>query len=196
MLEAVFNSRVKTKIIQLLSLTNGALQVSDVARTLKVSKSRASECLAELAQKGILERRSVGRSVLYRMASNSLAKSISKAVLKERALIHEIEKEVLVETKRFRPVSLVLYGSAAKELKIGSDVDFLLLCRTIPSRKEIYTIVAKLTEKLGFHVSILPMSVKKFRGKAGSGEEFALNVMATGKLLYGKDLEDVVWQEP
>jgi len=64
------NSKVKGRIVKFLSQQTGEFQVSDLARLLKVSKSRASETLRELSDMGVLSSRNVGRSVLYRFSSS------------------------------------------------------------------------------------------------------------------------------
>lgn len=194
MIETILDSKVKTRTIKLLSERDEVFQVSDVARMLKTSKSRTSECLRELAEKGVLESRTIGRSVVYKLASNNLAKTVSKAVTQERSMLYEIQRKVVAETKKFKPVSLVLFGSALKGLKIGSDIDFLLLYDNSLEREKIYEIVGRLSERVGFRVSILPMRLKEFRSKAKKGEEFIVNVMANNRLLFGRDLEEVVWQ--
>lgn len=195
MLEDILDSKIKIKIAKLFVDRNETFQVSDVARILKISKSRASECLKEFAEKGVLESRIIGRSVLYKLASSSLAKTVYNALTQEKFLLSEIENSVLEETKKLKPINLSLFGSALKGLKIGSDVDFLLLYNGIFGKGKIYEVCGKLTEFFGFRVSILAMNVEEFRLKVKKGEEFVINILANHKLLYGKDLEDLVWQE-
>lgn len=195
MLEDILDTKIKIRIVKLFAGKNEALQVSDVARVLKISKSRASECLKELAKRGMLESRAVGRSILYKPTSNVLAKAVYKFIAQENSLLDEIKQDVLKEVKKFKPVSLVLFGSSLKGLKIAGDVDFLLLHVDKIEREKIYEIIGRLSEKFRFRISILLMSVKEFQTKAKNGEEFILNVLANNELLYGKDLESVVWQE-
>ena len=52
---------------------------------------------------------------------------------------------------------------------------------------------ARLTERFGLPVSVIGMRPPEFRKKGREGEEFVLNVMADGKVLAGKPLEEVVW---
>jgi predicted DNA-binding transcriptional regulator len=194
MLEEILDTKVKIKIASLLARSRESYTVSDVSRTLKISKSRAGECLRELYQNGILERRVVGRSILYRLAANNLAKAIERMLNQDKGLISEIERDVKSKLKTFEPVSIVMFGSALKGLKAGSDVDFLVIHEKGIDESSVYKIVAELTEKFGFHISILSLSLNEFVTKARKGEEFILNVMATHKLIFGKELEKLVWQ--
>ena len=193
MIENVLDTKVKMKIAKLFAEREETLQVSDVARILKISKSRASECLKELEEKGMLESKAIGRSLIYNLSSTNLAKTISKAVTQEKILLSEIEKETVKETKKLKPISLALFGSSLKELKSGSDIDFILIHSGKFKKEKIYEISSRLSIQFGFHISILTMNIVELRKKTKRGEEFALNVLATHKLLYGKPLEDLIW---
>ncbi len=196
MIEGILDSKTKARIAKLLVESGETLQVSDVARRLGISKSRASECLRDLAGKGVLESRSVGRSVVYNMSSSDLAKAVSSSLTQERRLLSEIEMRTVSKVKVLGPVSFALFGSVAlRGLRFGSDIDFILLHEGDIDRWEVAKVGSDLTQRFGFKVSILIMSVGEFRRKARIGEEFVLNVMADCKLLLGKNLEDVVWQE-
>jgi len=193
MIESILDTRVKMKIAKLFAERNDALQVSDVARILKLSKSRTSECLRELAEKGILESKVIGRSLIYNLSSTAMAKTVSKALTQEKALLTEIEKELVQDIKRLKLISLALFGSSLKGLKTGSDIDLILIYDDKIEKDKLYEISSTLSAKFGFHISILTMSLKELKEKAKRGEEFVLNILATHKLLYGKPLEDLIW---
>ena len=193
MIEGILDTKVKMRIAKLFAERNEALQVSDVARILKISKSRASVCLKELAKKGILESKEVGRSVIYKSSSTALARSVSETLLQEKVLLFEIEKEVVKCIKKFKPISLALFGSALKGLKVGSDIDFIFIYDGKIEKEKIYEISSELSVRFGFHISILTMSLGELKEKAKKGEEFVLNILATSKILYGKPLEGLIW---
>lgn len=195
MLENVLDSKVKTKVVTVLAGSKGPMQVSDVARTANVSKSRASECLRELADMGVLEARPVGRSVLYRMSSSNLAQGVAKILAQDKTLLSGLEKNVVEEMKGVRPSSIALFGSALGKLRIGSDLDFFVVHKGELDKEKIYAGASRLSEKFGFRVSILPMRDEEFRQKAKRGEEFVLNILANHKLIHGKKLERIVWPE-
>jgi len=193
MIENILDTKAKMKIAKLFAEREEAFQVSDVARILKLSKSRTSECLKELEEKGILESKVIGRSLIYKLSSTNLAKTISKALTQEKVLLSEIEKEVVKETKKLKPISLALFGSSLKELKSSSDIDFILIYNGKIKKEKIYEISSRLSAQFGFHISIFAMNIIELRKKAKRGEEFVLNILATHKLLYGKPLEDLIW---
>ena len=192
MIEEAVNSKVKSKIVKFLSQQNGEFQVSDLARVLKISKSRASETLRELAGIGILSRRTVGRSMLYKFSSNNLAKTLRDSMNSENTILENIENDVIKETRWLKPVSIVRFGSSLRNNKFGNDVDFIIIQKGQGKNEKIYDIVGKLSAEFGIHISIILIEVKEFIKKVRSGDEFALNVMA-GKLVHGKNLEEIVW---
>lgn len=192
MLESIIDSKVKMKIVKLFAIRNEPLHVSEVARLAKTSKSRASECLKELTEKGVFESKVVGRNVIYSLSPTALAKSVVEALRQEENLLNEISKSFVNEIKKIKnkPISVALFGSALRELKFESDIDFFIVGN---EKDKFYEIASKLTEKFGFKISVLIMNRDEFRRKAKEGEEFVINVLANHKLLYGKKLEDLVW---
>ncbi len=194
MLEEILDTKVKIRIARLFAEQRKTMTVSEVSRTLKISKSRASECMRELQRDGFLERRDAGRSALYTLASNTTTKTLVKYLMQDRVLLSGIEKAVISKTRKLHPVSVVLFGSALNGIKHGSDVDFLLIHEKKIDESDVYRIVGELTQTFGFHVSIITMDIKEFRNKAMHGEEFILNVVARHKLIYGKEPEVMIWQ--
>ncbi len=193
MLEDIVDSKIKAKIVKVFIKRKEALHVSEMARLAKVSKSRASECLRELSEKGILEGKVIGRNTVYSVSSNAIAKSVMKAFGQEEVLLDKISKSFIDEIKRLkkdRPISIALFGSALNELKFGSDIDFFVVDG---EKEKFYEVAGKLTERFGFRISVLVMCQNELRKKARAGEEFAINLLANHKLLYGKKLEDLIW---
>ncbi|MCK5699459.1 MAG: nucleotidyltransferase domain-containing protein [Candidatus Aenigmarchaeota archaeon] len=195
MLEDILNTKVKTRIAILFSIEKNSLQISDVARKLAISKSRASECLRELETNGLLKSKSIGRSIVYELSSTKLAGAMVNALEQDEKLLSELENSLKKELAKLNPESIVRFGSSVTVLKPGSDIDIMVLLKKNISKDEIYKISAKLSEEFGIHISIMAMSVEEYRKKARNGEEFALKVAATHILIYGKDLEDIIWQK-
>ncbi len=193
MLEALLGKGVKLRIVRLFAEGNDDRQVSDVSRSLGISKSRASECLRELERSGILVSKKIGRSVIYRISSTEKARLAVELVYPERRIVEGICGDVVTYLAKLKPLSVVMFGSALKRLKEGSDIDIMAVFKD-PDEDAVNGIAAALTEKYGMDVSIISMAVKELREKASRGEEFVLNVIAVHRLLCGKDLEELVWQ--
>lgn len=195
MLENILDTKAKKLIATLFSKERRAFHVTDVAERLGISKSRASECLRELENGGLLKSKSVGRSVIYGLSSTKIAKSVIESLMQDEKLINSLETRLIKELAILKPISVVRFGSSLRGLKAESDIDILLICRENAAQNKTHKISAKLSEEFGIPVSITVMGLEGFRAKAKKGEEFVLKLIATHKLLRGKDPEDLVWRE-
>ena len=194
MIEDLLDTKLKLKIAKLFASTNAELQVSDVARILKISKSRASECLKELAEKRLLECKKIGKSLIYKKASKQIAKKVFESLLLEKSLEESLEKDLVEKIEKLNPSSIVIFGSSAQKLKLNGDVDVLVLVKDNFEKEEIYKIASELSENYGISISILALKEDEFKEKVRKGDAFAINVLATHKKIFGKDLEEIAWQ--
>jgi DNA-binding transcriptional ArsR family regulator len=74
-LEEVFSSKSRVKILKLINQL-GQLNVSDVARRLKLNFVSTSGHLKVLEAEGILEERTYGRVRMYRFSESERAKAV------------------------------------------------------------------------------------------------------------------------
>lgn len=74
-LEEVFSSKSRMKILKLIYQL-GQLNVSDVARRLKLNFASTSEHLKVLESEGILQERTYGRVRMYRFSESAKAKAV------------------------------------------------------------------------------------------------------------------------
>jgi predicted transcriptional regulator len=74
-LEEVFSSKSRMKILKLIYQL-GQLNVSDVARRLKLNFASTSEHLKVLESEGILQERTYGRVRMYRFNEGAKAKAV------------------------------------------------------------------------------------------------------------------------
>lgn len=198
MIEEIINSKAKIKIVKLFcQFPEKKFQMIEVAKNSGLSNSRVSECLRDLARTGLLESRKIGKGYEYKLnLSNYYSKILFKLFEEEKKLLNNITKDFIDKIKTIKEIeSIVLFGSALTELKIGSDIDFLIVGRKKIDREAISTIETELINEYGFHISATFMTEEELKEKAKNGEEFVINVMANGKLLYGRNLEDIVWSE-
>lgn len=198
MIEEVLDTKSKVKILKFLSkFPNTQFQAIQIARMTKLSVSIVSESLKDLANKGILSSKKISKGYIFEINDNNyLTKLILDLFENENKIINLIANDFVFHVKKLGKIeSIVLFGSALRELRFGSDIDFLIVCENYMDREAVSNISSLLTEKYGFTVSSLLMTTIELKRKAKTGEEFVLNVMASHKLLYGKDLEEVVWSE-
>jgi predicted nucleotidyltransferase len=194
MIEEILDSEAKVRIMKILArFPQDQFQSIEIARRAGLSASRTSECLRYLADKGVLESRKIGKGYLFRMnKSNYLSTIILDLFNKEEKLVEVVARDFVSRIKRLDKIkSIVLFGSALKELKIGSDMDFLIVSKGEIDRAAVSNIGSELTEKYGFQVSSVLMTVRELKGK--TRERFVINVIAEGKVVFGKSLEEVIY---
>lgn len=196
MIKEILTSKAKVNIINFFCrFPDRKFQMIEVAKYCSLSNSRTSECLRELARLGILESKRIGKGYEYKLnLSNYFSKLFLQLFEGEKKLIAIITKDFVNELKALSSIrSIVLFGSALTELKIGSDIDFLVISKRMIDREKISSIETKLINKYGFHISTTLMIEDEIRKKAKQGEEFTINIIANGKLVFGKSLEDIIW---
>jgi DNA-binding transcriptional ArsR family regulator len=78
-LEEVFSSKPRVKILKLIYQL-GQLNVSDVARRIKMNYTATSEHLKLLEEEGILVSRVYGRVHMYRFSDSERAKAVAALI--------------------------------------------------------------------------------------------------------------------
>jgi len=197
-LETILGNKVNFKILKLLSKTpNKEFLGVEVAKGCGISVSTTIMNLKKLASIGILNSRKFGKGYIFKFNdSNYFSKIINKVIEEDEKIFENLIQDFVELTKKISNIeSIVLFGSALTGLKIGSDIDFLVIGKKNIDRENISTIETELINKYGFHVSTIFMTEEELKEKAKKGEEFVINVIASGKLIYGKILEDIVWPE-
>ena len=78
-LEEVFSSKSRMKILKLIYQL-GQLNVSDVARRIKMNYTSTAEHLKVLEAEGIIEKRVYGRVHMYRFSDSAKAKAVAALI--------------------------------------------------------------------------------------------------------------------
>jgi len=78
-LEEVFSSKTRMKILRLI-YTLGSLNVSDIARRIKMNYASTAEHLEVLEAAGILQERLYGRVRMYRFNDSAKAKAVASLI--------------------------------------------------------------------------------------------------------------------
>jgi predicted nucleotidyltransferase len=194
MIEEILNSEVKARIMKLFSkFPDSQFQAGEIAKITNLSFSRTNNTLKWLAEKGILEYRKKGKGSLFKAnKDNYITRIILETFEKEKGLVNVIVKDFVSRARSLGKVrSIVLFGSALKELKFGSDIDFMVISEEEGVEAKLGEIGAELTEKYGFHISSVFMTVEELKRK--KMEAFIINVIAECKTVFGRSLEEIAY---
>jgi len=118
---------VQGRVLSVLAETTADLNMRTIARLADVSLAQASRVLARLVELGVVERRDVPPSSLFRLVRQHVAAGPLLALARGRdALIDEMGR--LAAGLPVVPISAIVFGSFARgEADIGSDIDTVLV---------------------------------------------------------------------
>lgn len=118
---------VQGRVLSVLAETTADVNMRTIARLADVSLSQASRVLAGLVELGVVERRDVPPSSLFRLARQHVAVGPLLALARSRdTLIGEMTR--FAAELPVVPVSAIVFGSFARgEADMGSDIDTVLV---------------------------------------------------------------------
>jgi len=128
-LEAIFGSPAKIRILRVLSASPQPLSGRQVGELSKLSHRGAIQALESLVELGAVRQRRVGNAYQFSLSPGNRAVEliIVPSIKAEAALLDELKKKIVAQFGR-KAVSLTLYGSVVRGTeKRGSDIDVLAI---------------------------------------------------------------------
>lgn len=115
------------RILAVLAETTADLNLRTVARLAGVSPAQASRVLPYLVQLGIVERRDVPPSALFRLVDDNVASRLVRALSRTReTALDELARKA--EALDPTPVSIIVFGSFARgNADVDSDLDAVVV---------------------------------------------------------------------
>ena len=181
------------RILAVLAETTGELSLRTIARLADVSPAEASRILPRLSQLGIVQRRDVPPSALFRFVQENVASQFVHALSRSRDhVLAELGRRA--EVLPVRPLSVVVFGSVARgEADENSDVDVLLVRPQgaddeswSASVEEYRQSARRLT---GNRVEILEADASDVARLLRGHKPLWKDIVRDGVVVFGKDLE-------
>ncbi len=183
------------RVIAALLGTSGELNLRTIARVAGVSIAQASRVLPGLVELGMIERREVPPSSLFRLVPEHVA---SRALL-ELADSHDV---VMVEMGRAAskirpaPVSVITFGSFARgDSDVDSDIDVIIVRPTaIDADNDRWTQMIErwrtiVSRVAGNTVEILDVDVDAVAAKLSGGTQLWRDIRRDGQVVFGERLD-------
>ncbi|MBI5709415.1 MAG: hypothetical protein HZC42_03805 [Candidatus Eisenbacteria bacterium] len=169
---------------------------SQLARHLKVSKTSLQRELVNLAQAGVLRKRTEGKQVYYQADSDCPFLPELQGLMAKTAGLVDVVREALAPAAPCIAFAFV-YGSVASAREIAtSDVDLMVVGEIAVA--DLALPLRKVRERLGREVNITAYSTEEFARKARAGHHFVRSVLNKPKLFIvgtANDVEAVVGGE-
>ena len=138
-LEAIFGSPAKIRILRVLSASPQPLSGRQVGELSRLSHRGAIQALESLVELGAVRQRKVGAAYQYALSLGNVAVEtiIAPTLQAEASMLDDLKRNI---TAQFRGnvLSLTLYGSLARGTgKRGSDIDVLAVSRDEQRKKAL-----------------------------------------------------------
>lgn len=198
-LDKILGQASKIKILRFLVNSQAQLNGREIAKNVGLSHVNVHTALKDLSKHGIVNMRSIGKSLVYWLNEDHLlVKDVLRPMFEKEANIAQLISKVIVKkSKRPLPLAMILFGSLAKENALpDSDIDIVLVYpnhkkRTLINR-ELVEAERKITLLCGNHLAAIPLKVGEFKNKFKRKEEFIKEIVKTGKVIYGKSIAELI----
>lgn len=185
------------RVLAVLAETSAELNLRTIAQLAGVSQAQASRVLPGLVELGLVERREVPPSSLFRLVPEHVA---SQALLSLARSTETVLGEIgrLAEALSRPPVSVILFGSfARREAGQGSDIDMVAVRPAeidedddtwAESIEAFRRDVRRLT---GNQVEILEVSSAEAATRFAGRSQVWANIRRDGRVVHGLQLDEL-----
>jgi predicted nucleotidyltransferase len=195
-LEAIFGSPAKIRILRILSASPQPLSGRQVGELSGLSHRGAIQALESLVQIGAVRQRKAGNAYQYSLSPKSVAVEmiIAPCMKAEASLPDDLKKKIAAQFGR-KSVSLTLYGSMVKGTdKRGSDIDVMAIASDERMKADLEEKAASLTpffrERYNALLSLQVFTLDELRSKKTL--PLLKAVIQEGVTLSGKPLRAMI----
>jgi len=199
-LNKVLGQASKVKILRFLIKTQAQLNGREIAKNIGLSHVKVHAALKDLARQGLINIRSVGKSLIYWLnEEHFLVKEILMPIFeKEAKILSYIVKTILNESNKPWPLSIILFGSFSKgEASADSDIDLVIIYPDNKSKsliaKDLAKAEKKVTSLFGNRLACIPLKIREFQKKVKKNDRFIKEVLKTGRVIYGKSTMELMY---
>jgi len=201
-LEVILGQKSKIKILRVFFRTNIEMTGRQIAELSGLNHRTCQLALKGLEREGVVSMRRAGKSNLFRLKEeNYFVKNILSPLFKKEGDFFQLMVRKILKGNWKRDsgvISVVLFGSfVQKKESPDSDVDLFILCQNRVDKKTINNRFDLLNQKLvisfGNITSPYILSLDEFRKKYKENDKLIRQILNTGKVIYGKRLEEVIY---
>ena len=185
------------RVLAVLAETTADLNLRTIAQLADVSQAQASRLLPDLVALGVVERREVPPSSLFRLVPEHVASQALLALARSTdAVLDEMRR--LADALPHPPVSVIVFGSfARREADTDSDIDVVVVRPSdVGEDNELWSASLEawrtdVRRLAGNPVEILEVSEDEASAKlAGRGQVWA-DIRRDGRVVYGRTIDEL-----
>jgi predicted nucleotidyltransferase len=184
-------------VLAVLAETTAELNLRTIAQLSGVSQAQASRVLPRLVELGMVERREVPPSSLFRLVSEHVAsRTILDLARSPDSVLRHIGE--MARGLSLTPVSVIVFGSLARrEAGVDSDIDIVVVRPTnldeddetwITSVEQLRAAVRRLT---GNPVEVLEVDADEAASRLTSPNQLWADIRRDGLIVHGASLEEL-----
>ncbi len=187
-LDRLLTTRSRVAVLRYLVLTGVELSGRQIARALGVSPKPLNEVLTGLADEGVLVRRTVGKTHLFRInRDNILVSELLLPLFEREHKMLSVALEEVFTGLEGRVRSAVLYGSVGRgEEGPDSDLDLLIVTEDAAVPKILEDRAVDFLKRYGNILSPLVITLNELRHRYLEGDEFLREALAQGQVVFGE----------
>jgi len=198
-LDNILGQSSKVKILRFLIRSQAQLNGREIAKNIGLSHVKAHSALQYLSRSGLVNMRSSGTSILYWLnEDNILIKDMLRPLFeKESKLFENIVGIILKVSKNPLPLSMILFGSFAKETASeGSDIDIAVIYpdqkNKVSCEQELADAEKKITALFGNRLAYIPIKVCDFKKRFKANDRFVREITRSGRVVYGRSIAELL----
>ncbi len=185
------------RVLAVLAETTAELNLRTIAQLAGVSQAQASRVLPGLVDLGVVERREVPPSSLFRLVPEHIASRALLALARSGDLaLEEIGR--LAAALPHPPVSVVVFGSfARREAEVDSDIDLLVVRPAAEAEDDavwadsLETWRSDVRRLTGNRVEVLEVSTDEGARKARGRSQLWSDIHRDGRVVHGLDIDEL-----
>jgi len=186
---------VQGRILAVLAETTAELNLTTIASIASVSEAQASRILPGLVSLGLVERREVPPSALFRLVREHIAAGPVLALARSRdRMIQEMRQ--LAESLPIPPASVVIFGSFARgQADAEGDIDTLIVRPSGISESDeawsatVQQWIDRVGEASGNRVEVLEVDQDEVTERLDGGRSVWQEIKRNGLIIFGTPLE-------
>lgn len=185
------------RVLAVLAETSAELNLRTIAQLAGISQAQASRLLPDLVALGVVERREVPPSSLFRIVPEHVASQVLLALARSTDIVLD-EMSRLAGALPHPPVSVIVFGSfARREAETDSDVDVVVVRPAqVDEDDDAWSASLEAWRRhvrllTGNPVEVLEVSADEAATKLAGRSQVWADIRREGRVAYGLDIDEL-----